>query len=258
MLQVGVHNNVKLGEQTGFSKNEKTGNTHFKLHLQQTGEKKMFDSFMNEEEIQKNEVSLILFVPSIMEWNKTDMKDADTIAKEVQTLRNQLKAFLNVYLTEDKLKEEFSMKNMFSGLTPVTTDEEFRRNIVQEPFVNSVCNNLFHNFLEVITKNSLLTKEDTFRIKLIRSSKKSNYPALPKTKGRWIESMNVNPGTIEFTKYEIDNGWNSSEPAAANTTPIAETKSADDLFKTNGSKTPPVGGNGITGVTVDEQAPDLG
>lgn len=256
MLQVGIHENIKLGAGTGF--NEKG---YFKLHLEQSGSLSTFEAFMEDESIEKNEVSLIMFVPQVLKFNKVDMKSADEMAKELQTIRNWLRKILQVYLTEDQLKQEFSQQHMFSGMGQIT-EASFKTLLTQETSIKAICNNLFQSFIAAVTKYNLTEKETTFRIKFVRSSKKSNYPAIPKNKDVWIESMKISKeeSKIKYSQYEIDNEMNSTAQPKKDATPEKEVKTADALFDTSPEpvveQATSVNNQSIGDIEV-EQAPDI-
>jgi len=251
MLQVGIHSNIKIGENTGL-----TEKGALKVHLVQAGAEVIstFAAFSEEKDIEKNEAGIFIFPPNILEYGKTTTRGPEAIATDLQRMRGWLKGILKIYLTTEQLTSEFGAMSMFTGLG--VNEENFNAKLQTEEFVLAASANLFSNFLEVVKNHDIAAKTSSFRIKLTRQSKKSNFPTFPKGKDAWIESMDVaeDATKVVFTKYEIENGLNSSARAKAEETPKEEEKSADALFDDGDDTTPATAAASPT----SEDAPSLG
>lgn len=168
---------------------------------------------------------------SIQTEDQGKTREADRIAKDITSMRDQLEHVLEQYLTSDNAKLD-----PYVG-TDLTADN-FESLIVKQSVVDRMYNNLASQF---VTKVRTLGADldNTFRLLLVRKSAGNHYGTFRRnfiTDNPFMESMNIPAAAskLKFTKYEISKGLNNGDAVAK---PAAEaatetTSATDDILGT--------------------------
>ena len=228
MLQVGIHENVRLSDGAGF--NDK-GTFKIVLTQSQKVTESIYAAMTTGKDLATEDANIFIFAPNVLEYGKTTPKQDLAIAKEIQIISRQLKAFLKIYMKEADVEKAIGGEKLFAGLG--ANEENLPVKLQDQTFVNAVIHQLCKNFLGTCTTKKLFHKDPGFRIKLIRQSKKSHFPRLSPSFDTWIERMDVDKESskIAFTDYEKGAGLDSSAPTAVDKTSKKDADTADGLFE---------------------------
>lgn len=232
MLQVGIHENVKLGSETDIQNNN--GNESLVINLVKTSGLSTFDALVNDNAVvdESSNVFVNDFRFSMKKFDSEEMKSTGELAKLIKRFRMFLKEFLMIYLTDDKIEETFGSKKIFEELG--ITSENINEELPKESTMNRVYKAICTAFVETCKANNLYDREETFRIKLVRQSAAKNFPTFTKyTWEPWIESMDIDTkdSKIVFTADEKNKGLDSSAMAASDSVPETDANTAEDLYK---------------------------
>lgn len=156
---------------------------------------------------------------------KTEDELLEMIGGDVKRAKNQLTQLLEQFIPQGGIAWD-----PYRG-TGVTT-ENYRTEYLKTPVLETIFNNYAVDFIKMVTP-FLSSKESTLRIKLIRQSKEKNFASIP---GRflednpWVETMDIpkDRSKIAFTKYELEQGLDSSTPVSKDT---ADEKKIEDTPK---------------------------
>lgn len=143
--------------------------------------------------------------------DKTDDELLEMISGDISRTKSQLTQLLLVYTTSDQV-------NWDPYAQTGVTKENYREQLLNNSTLETVFSNYAHQFITMVTPFAGDQKL-LLRIKLIRQSKDKNFATIP---GRfledqpWVESMDVPDklSKVTFTKWEIENGYDSAAPAA--------------------------------------------
>jgi len=229
MITVGIHEDISLGTDMEVDERGSLG-----LHLVRS-QGDAYEALMADDYEAADDCTLKIYSGSLLKWGTTDPKEIKTLVDEIKRTESLLKSFLNIYLTADKLKGRIGGESSFKGLG--VTKDTVGGFLQNEDNLQKVYLNLFNDFVAVCKDNGLATKEEKFRIKLVRQSEAKHWPTLPKF-GDFIESMNIpkEKSKIAFTKWEIDNDRNSAMEVISDTTDVKEVENADEMFDEDGGK----------------------
>lgn len=143
--------------------------------------------------------------------DKSEDELLEMISGDISSRKSQLTQLLLVFMAEEQVKWDPYAQTGVTG-------QNYREELLNNSTLETVFSNYAHQFIDMI---SPYVGDNTrlLRIKLIRQSKDKNFATIP---GRfldeqpWVESMDVPKklSKVSFTKWEIENGYDSSAPAA--------------------------------------------
>jgi hypothetical protein len=148
--------------------------------------------------------------------------------KKIGDIKDQLEHIVKQYITSNNIKWD-----VFAGTG--VTNENIADKLVSAPVLTQVYENITDQFIKMIQPH-VGENGKKMRMIFVRSSATKHYPALRKRfleTYPFIESMEIPKAQskLKFSKYEIDKGFNSGEPAAgAVQASLQEAESASSLF----------------------------
>ena len=243
MLQVGIHNRIKLGPRTAIQDNGSV-----LLHFIKSDGLDEFDSLMSEDVTVAEEATV--YINSIYMTNyKGEDKNYSELSDDIKKLSKYYKDILAIYLTQDKINEYFNTHEILTGLG--LEKDNFKTRMVQESFIKEVYDAFAKAFMTAFHNEDFLNSDETFRVKFIRKSADKHFPTLPYNPiaGEWIEPADATPSKLFYTDAEKKKDMDNPNPSDSDKPNQTETKNADSMFG---------GDDSIKEVFPDTDQPELG
>lgn len=251
MIGIGVNENVYL-EKAELEK-ENLVLTFQEIALVDKAKMSAFDVLASEEVVDTvNGLSIRVFppLPPKKDDDRTEEKKIELLTSDINRTKAILHHLAKGYLTADNVKGKMSP---FRGLEGQINANNYNQQIQQESILLAIHRNMCTDFINLI-RPFLNKPELAFRLLLVRQSKEKNFASLRSKaldESPFWESMEipkeasklytkVGEGFVaKFTRYEVENGLNSSVPvdkkaagdsktggAAGSTAPV----SAESIF----------------------------
>jgi hypothetical protein len=219
MIRVGIHAGVVL---VSGAANDKGTLAISLKKVQQKSRLTILNSTASDElNNREEEGNFLIFPVSNTDWQGQN-KTADAIFTDIVAQKDMLNKILLGYYTEDQIKWD-----IFKGVQ--ITDANFDAQIVREEIIMAIYKNMVEQFSAMVNKLGA-KKDKTFRLKLVRRSKKSHFPVFPKY-GEFWESMEVpeEQSQLAYTKSEIKNGFDNPDQVEESTDEISEEEKAAQM-----------------------------
>ena len=211
MLQVAINQNVKF---VGAEINEKgTLAISFiqgkKLSLLERMSQVSDTSTNNKEQ------AFLEFPYTTTDW-QGKQETYDVVFDKIERFKNKLTHILLQFLTTDKITLD-----PFKGLG--ITEANIANKLVDENTVAASYKTLTEQFVALVKTIPAKSLENEFRLKLVRTSKKSHFAKIPDY-APFMEPMSVTEESskVGFTKSEIKNGKNDGTKLEAETVEVSE------------------------------------
>lgn len=142
----------------------------------------------------------------------TQEQKLNMIGEDIIKRRNQMTHILSQFMLLENIRLEDSQ---YDG-TGITDAASYERLLLDQDKLNRIYDNLVGDFTTKI-KPFLDDPQYAVRLKLIRQSKEKNFATFPERfldEQPFMELMSVpkEQSNVKFSKWEIDNGFDSSAP----------------------------------------------
>lgn len=188
-------------EEAGAAKGTKVANPFDNIALDGEVSEKSFDMT----------VKLFPPLPPKEGNDRTEEKNVELLVGDINKTKGIILHLLKGYMTADQLK---GLINPFRGL-PIDKDN-FNQQVQKKEILEGIHRNMCTDFTAAI-KPFVGKTDRLFRLLLVRQSKDKHFATF---RGRFLEdnpfweSMDVpaEASKVKFTKYELDNGFDSAAP----------------------------------------------
>lgn len=176
-----------------------------------------------------------LFVFQPMLPNKPEFtieQKINRVAGDFTSLHKQLGQILEQFVVADQI--DLDTMDVQYANTGIIDAASYESRILDQDVISKIYTNIIKRFAELM-KPFINDVTNPVRLKLIRQSKDKHYATLPSrfiTDNPFIEPMSVpeDQSKVKFSKWEIDNGLDSSAPVSKDT---AEQKVAAPVAESN-------------------------
>lgn len=230
LIPVGIHENLIISEKSKLS--DKGGMDLVVKSIESP--EAILAALTNNEVYNAMESNFKFFAINLTDYNK-NVKGAADLVKDLTVLRHQLSAIASVYGTKEEVDTAIGGMAMFEGLgiAPENYGKAVAQ-LVQGDFLKKVQDNLSSKFLAFMTGKKAF-ESTPFRAKFPRSSKTKTFSGITKSPyDVWIEPMSIPKAQskIEWTDYEIKEGYNHGNPIASDDAKasVEDVNKAKNLF----------------------------
>lgn len=223
MIGVGINSNVIIS--SALINEKKTLEIELKYATEQQT-KSVFDTLLSArtaDDSSANGLKLRFFSPTVP--TKEDM----TKEQKIKSLMNDNIALikkLSQILQQYMIDENITLEAVQFENTGIVDQASLDARYLDQDVQNKIYDNIVKEFVKLITP-FVNNNEYALRFKLVRQSKDKHYATVPSryiTDNPFVELMSVpeEQSRVKFTKWELDNGFDSGKPIEQSTAEAKE------------------------------------